>query len=96
MGSGVLSGERNIQFYTNKLCVTERYLYKICKKETDQSPKEIVDSFLVSTIKNALLTTEMSLQQIADQYRFPDPSAFSQYFKRHEGLSPSDFRQKYR
>ena len=96
VGSGVLSGERNIQFYTNKLCVTERYLYKICKKKTDQSPKEIVDSFLLSAIKNTLLTTEMSLQQIADQYRFPDPSAFSQYFKRHEGLSPSVFRHKYR
>ena len=95
LGSGVHTGERNIRFYAEKLCVTERYLYKICKKETDQSPKEIVDSFLVSAIKNALLTTEMSLQQIADQYRFPDPSAFSQYFKRHEGLTPSDFRQKY-
>ena len=96
VSSGVLTGERNIRFYAEKLCVTERYLYKICKKETDQSPKEIVDSFLVSTIKSALLTTEMSLQQIADQYRFPDPSAFSQYFKRHEGLTPSNFRQKYR
>ena len=95
VGSGVLTGERNIRFYAKKLCVTERYLYKICKKETDQSPKEIIDSFLVSTIKNALLITEMTLQQIADQYRFPDPSAFSQYFKRHEGLTPSDFRQKY-
>ena len=96
VSSGVLTGERNIRFYAEKLCVTERYLYKICKKETGQSSKEIIDSFLVSTIKNTLLTTEMSLQQIADRYRFPDPSAFSQYFKRHEGLTPSDFRQKYR
>lgn len=95
VGSGVLKGERNIRFYAKKLCVTERYLYKICKKETDQTPKEIIDSFLVSNIKNALLTNEMTLQQIADQYHFPDPSAFSQYFKRHEGLPPSDFRQKY-
>ena len=94
--SNVLIGGRNTSFYADKLCVTERYLYKICKKETGQSPKEIIDNFLVSAIKNSLLTTEMSLQQIADQYRFPDQSAFSQYFKRHEGISPSEFRRRYR
>lgn len=96
VGSNVFTGGRNTRFYADKLCVTERYLYKICKKETGQSPKEIIDNFLVSAIKNSLLTTEMSLQQIADQYRFPDQSAFSQYFKRLEGISPSEFRRRYR
>ena len=96
VGSNVLIGGRNTSFYADKLCVTERYLYKICKKETGQSPKEIIDNFLVSAIKNSLLTTEMSLQQIADRFGFPDQSAFSQYFKRLEGISPSEFRRRYR
>ena len=90
------SGERSINFYAAKLCISERYLFAVCKKETGQSPKEIINSFLIGTIKNVLLTTDLTLQQIADRLCFPDQSSFGQYFKRHEGISPSEFRQKYK
>ena len=96
VGENILSGQRNIPFYAEKLCVSERYLFKVCKKETGKTPKDLINEFLVGQIKNALLTTEMTHQQIADQFDFPDQSAFGQFFKRQEGMSPSEFRQKYR
>ena len=96
VGENILSGQRNIPFYAERLCVSERYLFKVCKKETGKTPKDLINEFLVGQIKNALLTTEMTHQQIADQFDFPDQSAFGQFFKRQEGMSPSEFRQKYR
>ena len=96
VGENILSGQRNIPFYAEKLCVSERYLFKVCKKETGKTPKDLINEFLVGQIKNALLTTEMTHQQIADQFGFPDQSAFGQFFKRQEGMSPSEFRQRYR
>ena len=96
VGRLVPSGERSIGRYAERLCISERYLYTVCKKEAGQSPKEIVDDFLIAAIKNALLTTDLNLQQIADKYCFPDQTAFGQYFKRKEGLSPSEFRRRYR
>ena len=96
VGENILSGRRNIPFYAEKLCVSERYLFKVCKKETGKTPKDLINEFLVGQIKNALLTTEKTHQQIADQFDFPDQSAFGQFFKRQEGVSPSEFRQKYR
>ena len=96
VGENILSGQRNIPFYAEKLCVSERYLFKVCKKETGKTPKDLINEFLVGQIKNALLTTEMTHQQIADQFDFPDQSAFGQFFKRQEGMSPSEFRQRYR
>lgn len=96
VGENILSGQRNIPFYAERLCVSERYLFKVCKKETGKTPKDLINEFLVGQIKNALLTTEMTHQQIADQFNFPDQSAFGQFFKRREGMSPSEFRQKYR
>ena len=96
VGENILSGQRNIPFYAERLCVSERYLFKVCKKETGKTPKDLINEFLVGQIKNALLTTEMTHQQIADQFGFPDQSAFGQFFKRQEGMSPSEFRQRYR
>ena len=96
VGENILSGQRNIPFYAERLCVSERYLFKVCKKETGKTPKDLINEFLVGQIKNALLTTEMTHQQIADQFNFPDQSAFGQFFKRQEGMSPSEFRQRYR
>ena len=96
VGESILSGQRNITFYADKLCISERYLFKVCKKETGKTPKDLINEFLIGQIKNALLTTEMTHQQIADQFNFPDQSAFGQFFKRQEGMSPSEWRQKYR
>ncbi len=91
-----LSGERNISFYAEKLCVSERYLFKVCKKETGKTPKQLINELLIGEIQNALLTTELTHQQIADRFGFPDQSAFGQFFKRQAGMSPSEFRQRYR
>ena len=89
-------GQRLLSFYANKLCVSERYLLKVCKKETGKTPKNLINEFVIGQIKNALLTTEMTHQQIADQFGFPDQSSFGQFFKRMEGTAPSEFRQRYR
>ena len=96
VSENILLGQRGISFYAEKLCISERYLFKVCKKETGKTPKDLINVFLIGQIKNALLTTEMTHQQIADQFNFPDQSAFGQFFKRQEGISPSEFRQKYR
>lgn len=89
-------GERSIAFYADKLCISSRYLFKVCKSETGKTPKELIHQFLIAEIKNALLTSESSNQQIADRLGFPDQSAFGQFFKRQEGMSPSEFRKRYR
>ena len=96
LGENILSGQRNVSFYADKLCISERYLFKVCKKETGKTPKDLINEFLIGQIKNALLTTEKTHQQIADQFNFPDQSAFGQFFKRQEGMSPSEWRQRYR
>jgi len=96
VGENVMMGQRSVSFYAKKLCISERYLSKLCKAETRQTPKDLINQSLIGEIKNALLTSEMTHQQIADRFGFPDQSAFGQFFKRQEGISPSEFRKKYK
>lgn len=87
--------ERNLEYYADRMHITVRHLFKVCKDETGHTPKEILDDFVVGDIQHMLLTTEQTFQQLADRFTFPDQSAFGQYFKRHTGLSLSEFRKKH-
>ena len=86
--------ERNLEYYAGRLHITVRHLFKVCKSETGHTPKEIIDEFVVGDIQNMLLTTDLNFQQLADRFAFPDQSAFGQYFKRHTGLSLTEFRKR--
>jgi YesN/AraC family two-component response regulator len=44
--------------------------------------------------KALLKSTNMTIQQISDSLSFPNQSFFGQYFKRHAGMSPSEYRRK--
>lgn len=85
--------ERNLEYYADRMHITVRHLFKVCKGETGHTPKEIIDDFVVGDIQHMLLTTEQTFQQLADRFAFPDQSAFGQYFKRHTGLSLTEFRK---
>lgn len=87
--------ERNLEYYADRMHITVRHLFKVCKGETGHTPKEILDDFVVGDIQHMLLTTELTFQQLADRFAFPDQSAFGQYFKRHTGLSLTEFRKKH-
>ena len=43
-----------------------------------------------------LLSTDWSIQQVADAMGFPDQASLGQFFKRNEGVSPQVFRKSFR
>ena len=87
--------ERGSQYYADRLNISVRHLFKICKTEAHQTPKDIINEFLIGEIQNTLLTTDLSIQEITDRFAFPDPTAFGQFFKRQTGMTPGEFRKKF-
>ena len=86
--------QRDVTFYAEQLCISTRYLSAITKQMGKESAKEIIDEFLMLELKVALQSSELSLKEIADKYRFPDQSFFGRFFKKHTGKSPKTFRAK--
>ena len=87
---------RNIEYYAQKLNITSRYLYKLCQESFHMTPKQCIDYIISGNAKKMLLLTELSTQQIADELNFSDQSAFGQFFKRNVGMSPTDFRNRFK
>lgn len=87
---------RDINFYADKLNISSRYLHKISKETVRSTPKEIIDFYVSGTAKRLLLSSDLTTQQITYKLNFPDQATFGQFFKRNVGMSPSEFRNKYK
>ncbi|WP_455586925.1 helix-turn-helix domain-containing protein [Bacteroides sp.] len=86
------TSQRDVTFYAGKLCISTKYLTGICRSVSDDSAKKIIDDFAILEIKVLLQSTKLSIQEIADKLNFPDQSYLGRYFKRHEGISPVEYR----
>jgi len=84
---------RDISFYADKLCMTNKYLSALLKQETGMTALEWIERFVVLYAKGCLSSTTMTIQEISDELDFPSQSVFGKYFKRVEGLSPKAYRQ---
>lgn len=85
--------QREIGFYADKLCMTNKYLSSLLKQETGMTALEWIEKYVVLYAKGCLSSTSMTVQEISDDLGFPSQSVFGKYFKRVEGLSPKAYRQ---
>lgn len=84
--------QREIGFYADRLCVSNKYLSSLLKQETGMTALEWIERHVVLYAKSCLSSTSMSIQQISDELDFPSQSVFGKYFKRVEGVSPKTYR----
>ena len=83
---------RNVDFYSQQLNISNRTLYSATQEILGLSPKDVINSIIMSNVRNMIKRTTLSNNQIADMFTFSDISSFSQFFKRHQGVSPTLYR----
>ena len=98
LGSGALeeSGIPNIEQIAEKLQVSQRYLSDTLKKETGKTTTEHLHLYLIDEAKNILLKPHKTISEVAYELGFEYPAYFSRLFKKKEGISPREYREKYR
>lgn len=83
-----------VRFYADKLCITPYYLSRITHRIFAVSPKELIDRQIIMEIKSLLTTSEMTIKEIAVEYNFESSSYLGRYFRRHTGMTPSEYRRQ--
>lgn len=86
--------EREVAFYSDKLCITPKYLSEVCRKISNISASEWITYYMRYELVKMLDDTSLTLVEISDSLAFTSPSHFSRYVKRLLGVSPSDYRQE--
>lgn len=85
--------ERAVAFYANLLSITPYYLSQLTQDLFNDAPKTLIDRQVILEIKRLLTQTKQSIEAIADAMNFNDPSYLCRYFKRHTGISLSQYRK---
>lgn len=80
--------------YAAMLHVSPNHLNKVVKQITGRSPIKWINEALVLEGKVLLHQTAHSVSEIAAELGIADASYFSRLFKKHEGLTPLQFRQR--
>ena len=85
--------EHQVSFYSEQMCLTPQYLNQITNKVFGETLSDIISNLLFSTARAMILSSEMSLQEIADELYFPDQASFSNFIKKKAGVSPNTLRK---
>lgn len=87
--------ERFLDFYADELGITPKHLSRTVKTQTGVSAVEWINRFVILEAKVMLQSSNLNIQQIAEELNFTSQSFFGKYFKKTTGISPKDFRNSF-
>mgnify|MGYP006383480895 FL=1 len=85
--------EKELKFYADKLLISSKYLSNTVREITNQPPSKFITEALLNNAKILLLNSDNSIKEISNELDFSDQYAFGKFFKKHTGLSPSNFKK---
>lgn len=88
--------EQQLGFYTAAFNISESQLNEICRKHFNSGLKKILQNRLMQEARKLLLSSELSVSEIAFKLNFEDNSYFNKVFKSKTGLTPKRFRDIHR
>lgn len=86
--------EHQLDFYANKLNISQNYLNALCKKNLNKSAKELLNERLLLESKRLIKHSNLGIKEIADYLNFNSSSYFVRFFSKHENLTPFQFKNK--
>lgn len=83
---------QNISYYSSELCVTPKYLSKVCLEYSSRTASDWIQQFVNNDIRNYLKYTNYSIKEVAFTLGFANISHFGEYCRRKLKKSPSALR----
>jgi AraC family transcriptional regulator, transcriptional activator of pobA len=84
--------ERAISFYAGKMAMSRDRLNDHVKLATGVTAGHLIRQRVLTEAKRQLVFTNLSINQIAYDLAFADPSHFTRFFRKRTGVTPQAFR----
>lgn len=86
--------QRQLAFYAERMCITERYLDTVIRQNSGITAKEWIDKAVITAAKVKLRHSNLQIAEITEALHFPNASFFCKYFKRLVGCTPQEYRMQ--
>lgn len=87
---------REVQFYSNDLNITPKYLNHLCKIHSGITASEWIQRHAKERIIILLQNKNLNISEIADEMEFSSRSFFTRYVKKLLGVTPNEYRGRLR
>ncbi|MBC3759463.1 helix-turn-helix domain-containing protein [Hyunsoonleella sp. SJ7] len=85
----------SVDALSEQLAVSRRNFIRRFKKATGNTPLEYIQRVKIEVAKNALESSPKTINEVMFSIGYSDTKAFRNLFKRHTGLTPVAYKQKY-
>jgi AraC-like DNA-binding protein len=75
--------------------ISVTYLGRYFKKHTGKTMQDYISSYKTKMIEHRLLNSTMRISEIVDELGFTDESHLNKFFKKHNGINPSEYRRQH-
>jgi AraC-like DNA-binding protein len=86
---------RSVEDYAESIGCSAKTLRRACLMACGCLPKAIIEQRLILEAKRLLAHTGLTVEAIAEELGFSEPTNFVKFFRRHGGMRPLDFRLKF-
>ena len=86
--------EREVQYYSDQLNITSKYLNQICKNSSGVTASGWIQRFARERIILLLQNRNLNISEIANEMEFSSRSFFTRYVKKMLGATPSEYRSR--
>jgi AraC family transcriptional activator of pobA len=88
-----IKSHHQVNYYASLLHISPNHLNKSVKSETGKTAAKWIEETVLLEAKYLLFQTTFSISEIAIEVGFEDHSYFSRFFKKHENITPVQYRK---
>lgn len=91
-GQAATEGVPTVKYFADKIHLSPNYFGDMVKAETGKTAQEYIALRLYDHARRQLIDTDLSIKEIALQVGFNHSQHFVRFFKRHAGVTPTEYR----
>lgn len=88
------SKTRDAKVYAADLLISYKQLNEVCKEVVKTTAKSFIDAYVVLEAKRLLVSSSLSVKEVAFACGFDELTNFTKFFKKHTDITPSQFQKK--
>lgn len=87
-------GIPTVKYFADNICLSPNYFGDLVKSETGKTAQEYIQLKMIAVAKERMLDPAGTIKRIAESLGFQHPQHFVRFFKRQEGCTPKEFRNR--